>query len=255
MRDKIIPFSTLNILAAMMLFAFPCLADEKGLDIMKQVDSQSKTYNTQTSEVFMLITDNKGNHRKRYFTNWKKRYPETVKSLIKFYKPANVKGTSLLTYSHNDKEDNDQWIFLPALRSIKQLSSEDKHNGFMGSDFSYSDVAGRQINQDEHNFIKETDKYYLIRSIPKDNEDPYSMIDLVIKKDIFMPLKIIFYNKKGEKLKTLVNKKIERHKDTYIAIEAVMENHIKGSNTLLQVSGITLDEKISDNSFGVKSLQ
>ena len=123
----------------------------------------------------------------------------------------------------------------------------------MGSDFSYSDVAGRQLYQDDHSFINETEEYFFIRSVPKDATDPYSRIDLVIKKNIYVPLQIIFYNRKGKKLKTLINNKIELYNNLYITIEAVMKNHLTGSSTLLQISDIILDHKIADNSFGVKT--
>jgi len=227
-----------------------------GFEIMQNVDRQSKNYKTQSSEVYMEIYDNKNSLRKRYFTHEKKRYIDKTKSLIKFYKPAKVKGTSLLTHSLESSTDNDQWIFLPALRAVKQLSSKDKHDSFMGSDFSYSDVAGRNLNQDSHQFLKETDKYYFVRSTPKDTEDdPYSYIDFIIKKDINTPLKLIFFNKKGQKLKTLTNKKIEKFNNLYLVTEAIMENHLNGSKTSLTISEVVMDSDISDNALGINALK
>ena len=70
-----------------------------------------------------------------------------------------------------------------------------------------------------------------------------------------MPLKLIFYNRKGNKLKTLTNKKIGEFDGIYIVTEAIIQNHIKQSSTVLEISNITLNDKISDNILGIKSLR
>ena len=122
----------------------------------------------------------------------------TKKSLIKFFRPTNVKGTSLLTHSSSEENEKSQWIYLPAFKSVKQLSSSDKNKSFMGSDFSYSDIAGRKLNQDTHRLIKETPINYYIESIPNDLDTAiYSKIRYIISRELNIVKKPFFMIKKA----------------------------------------------------------
>ena len=223
---------------------------------MKLVDKNNKNYQTMSSEVLMVI-DRKGKKRERYFNHLKKYKNKLTKSLIKFYLPSTVKGTSLLTHSQDGADDNLQWIYLPALRSLQQIKGDKGKESFMGSDFTYADVAGRQISQDRHSLVKEDDKYYYIRSIPKKGDDLYSKINLLIDKEINVPLRVVFYNKKGEKIKTLKNdeNKIKKLGSLYMITESIMINHKVEGSTKLMVSNIKLNPPISDHDVGIKGLK
>lgn len=230
-------------------------AKNSGLEIMRKVDSQSKKYLTQESEVFMLITDKNSKERKRYFLHKKKINGDETKSLIKFYKPSNVKGTALLTNAPSNSSTNKQWVYFPALRSIKQLSTKDQNNSFMGSDFSYSDIAGRQIEKDNHKLLKTTDKYFIIESIPKDKKDSYSKLELVIDKKLYVILRIKFFNQKQQKLKTLTNQKIDKIKKMYVVTKSTMENHLNNSKTILDISDVQLGIKLTNHDISIKALK
>ena len=188
----------------------PSLANvTTGLEIMKKVDFQTRQYETKKAKVKMVITNKSNQNRERFF-NLSKKYATNDKSLVKFFRPANIKGTSLLSESIDDSNTH-QWIYLPAFKSIKKLSTQEKHNSFMGSDFTYSDVAGRQVGQDNHKLVKETAELYFIESIPKDKTDYYSSIRYIISKEKMAPLKIIFYHD-NKKLKTLQNTQFQKLK-------------------------------------------
>ena len=115
----------------------------------------------------MKIYDDQARERVRFFNYWTKFKSDREDSLIKFFRPKNVKGTSLLTNSDKNNDTKSQWIYLPAFKSVKRLSSSDKNKSFMGSDFTYSDIAGRKLSQDNHTLIKTTDRFYYIESIRK----------------------------------------------------------------------------------------
>lgn len=230
---------------------------EKGLSIMQKVDQQSKLYETQVSDVYMQVVDENDSTRTRYFKSSKKRNEQVVKSLIKFYKPANIKNTAFLTHSYTADQADVQWIYLPALRSIRQLNSSDKNKSFLGSDFTNSDIGGRNINQDQHCFIKENAKYYIVNSIPKDKADMYSKLQLLISKQIMFPVRVTFYTQKTEEkvLKILTNKKIDKFGQVFLATYAVMENKSRGTKTIIEVLSTDLAQKINDRDLGVKSLR
>ncbi len=226
-------------------------ADDKAQKIINQVDKQGKKQKHQLFDVEMQIYNKKNHIRKRYFTQ-KRLIAKNDQAIIKFYKPATVKNTAVLT--HSDQNNKTQWIYLPALSSVRQLSSSEKNNSFVGSDFSYEDIAGRHPFDDKHNFIKETDKYYIINSFPKKHSS-YSKLELVIDKKRFVVIRIKFFNKDKKLLKTLTNKKIEKITNMYVITEAIMLNNFTKGKTILKITDIDFSKKWTDFDFSVGNLQ
>ena len=124
----------------------------------------------------------------------------------------------------------------------------------MGSDFTYSDVAGRQVGQDNHKLVKETAELYFIESIPKDKTDYYSSIRYIISKEKMAPLKIIFYHD-NKKLKTLQNTQFQKIKDVYVAINTTMSNHETSGKTNLRIEDLALGAEIKNTDLGIKVLK
>ena len=215
-------------------------AQDKGREIMQKVQQQSRIHKNQKFDIFMRIVDEKERERTRFFTSWKKYHDNHSYGLARFYKPVNLKNTGLLSILDENKATNltDQWLYLPAFRSIKKLSSNDKNKSFMGSDFSNSDMGGRHIDADKHKFISESEKYYVVESIPKSSEDAYTKIVYKIHKKTLVPTKVRFFVKDNELIKVLSNKKIKKHKGMYIAVSAVMSNSKTSSKTYVKVREI-----------------
>ena len=164
-----------------------------GYDVMKRVADQSKKKQTRKAIVDMKIFDDQGRKRVRYFNYWTKFEADEESSLIKFFQPKNVKGTALLTKTDKAKDSKKQWFYLPALKTIKRLSSSDKNKSFMGSDFTYSDIAGRKLAQDHHTLIKETDSHFYVESTPKNDQDSiYSRLRYIVSKEYNVSLKGYF---------------------------------------------------------------
>ena len=230
------------------------LRAESGYEIMKKVNEQSQIHKTSESDVSMKILDSEKKERERFFSFKKKITGSITNSLIKFYKPADVKGTALLTNSNEKTAETKQWLFLPSLRTVNQLSTDDQNKSFMGSDFSTSDVAGRELDKDTHKLTKTEGDYFYITSTPK-KKDAYSKLEIKVNKKINAIAQVVFYDSRGTKLKTLNNKKFTKEKGMYICTIAEMINHQTEGSTLLTVNNIEVGQKISDNEVGLKSLR
>lgn len=222
-----------------------------GLEIMQEVDNRSKQYKTQTSDIYMKITQGDST-KNRYFKNIRKQDNEIEKSLIRFYKPAKIKNTVLLTHKNETKT---QWLYLPAFKTINRINTKNQNSSFMGSDFSYADIAGRKVNEDSHTKIKEDAKYFYVQSIPKSQEDSYSKIELIISKKLYIPLRVTFYNKNNQRLKTLTNKKIENFGTMNLVTIAEMKNYLRNSKTKLEVSKVVFDTPVSNNEVGLRGIK
>ncbi|MEK9727447.1 MAG: outer membrane lipoprotein-sorting protein [Candidatus Margulisiibacteriota bacterium] len=243
---------SLLILLVMMIPGFAIT----GLDVMTKVHQESQKKHTRIAMVDMKIFDNEGRERRRYFNYWTKFKPKKEASLIKFFRPKNVKGTALLTQTDLEQGAKTQWIYLPAFKSVKQLSSSDKNKSFMGSDFTYSDIAGRKLIQDRHQLIKESPKYYYIESQPVDLENAiYSKIRYVVSKTYNVVVKAIFYDLDGEKLKTLTNAKISKINGVNIVMLSEMDNHKTEGKTILTVESMEVGVKIKDDFLSIKGLK
>jgi hypothetical protein len=227
-----------------------------GFEVMKMVQDESQKKNTRFAVVDMKIYDKKDRERRRYFNYWTKYKKDREDSLIKFFRPKNVKGTALLTNTEKKADTKSQWIYLPAFKSLKRLSSSDKNKSFMGSDFTYSDIAGRKLTQDEHKLIKESDKYYYIESTPKKKKDSiYKKIRYVISKEHRVVNKAIFYNLKGEKLKTLSTTKVSVVNEVNVVMHSIMNNHKTNGKTVLNVQSMEVGGNINDDLLSIKGLK
>jgi hypothetical protein len=246
----------MRFLLLSVVFSIQCFG-VTGFDVMKMVQDESQKKNTRFAVVDMKIYDKKDRERRRYFNYWTKYKEDREDSLIKFFRPKNVKGTSLLTNTEKESDTKAQWIYLPAFKSLKRLSSSDKNKSFMGSDFTYSDIAGRKLTQDAHKLIKETEKYYYIESTPTKNvEDAiYQKIRYVISKEYHVINKAIFYNLKGEKLKTLSTTKVAMVNEVNVVMNSIMNNHKTNGKTVLNVQSMEVGVDIDDDLLSIKGLK
>ena len=245
--------------SAFMVTLLPALSataqEQDGRAVMEKVRDQARIHENQRAEVDLVIRNAKGRERVRRFRLLYKVFPDRTKSLAKFFRPASVSGTAMLSESREEEGDTLQWIYLPALRAIRQLSTEEKNDSFMGSDFSNADIAGRQVDQDNHLIVREDERLIYIESIPKDQTDPYSKLELEILREIYVPSRIVFYDRQGKRLKTLENKKISRVKGMYTPVEAQMSNHQSQGISVLNKSNIDVETPISPLEVGFKGLR
>ena len=246
--------------AAILLTALP-LANvaaqnySSGQAVMQASYEQSRQHKNQRASVELLIKNREGKTRVREFRMWHKIFPERTKSLMKFDRPPSVKNTGLLSETLDGADIADQWIYLPALRSVKQLNADDQNKSFVGSDFTNGDIAGRQVSRDKHRIVRQDSKKIHIESIPRDRSDLYSKLEVEMLRKVLVPASITFYDRGGKKLKTLTNNRIRKVKGMYMVIEAEMTNHQSGGSTKMTKSDIDLDRVIEEDRVGIKGLR
>lgn len=135
--------------------------------------------------------------------------------------PADVKGTKLLTWTHK-KGDDDRWLYLPAVKRIKRITSSNKSGSFMGSEFAYEDMSSQEVEKYTYKLLDEptvTTKdgnrnTWRIERYPVDKESGYARQVVWMDKEFMNPVKIEYYDRKNELLKVAVfeaYKKIGKH--------------------------------------------
>ena len=240
--------------------------DPKARKIMTKVDERDDGDNS-TSDMEMILIDKKGKKRIRKMKNLTKDKGKDTQKLIFFLKPADVKNTGFLTYDYDDPDrDDDQWLYLPALKKTKRIATSDKSGSFMGSDFSYADMTSRDLEDYDFKLLKETEvngvKTWLIESIPRSkeviDETGYTKSLLFVRQDNYVVIRALHFVKEGKKLKYFDVKKLELIDNIWVATELHMTTK-KAKKTLhktiLRLHKMKFNQNLDEAMFTIRRLE
>ena len=212
------------------------------------------------SDLTMVLINKRGHERVRKLQTKRKNYGDgEAKSVAYFLSPADVKGTAFLVWEHADKA-NDVFIYLPALKKIRRIASEQKHQSFMGSDFSYADMENEDVDDADHRILSEEELdgklCWMIESVPKaDSDSEYGKLTSWVCKADFIPYKVEFYDKKGRLFKVMKVLRTGPVGDEILPLHFSMENVQKNHKTEISLDKMELDQEISDEEFTHRAIQ
>ena len=248
---------------AVVLLPFSLLAqtdEDKGLAIAIESDKRDEGFGDSTADMIMELRNKQGDTSKRFI---RIKTLEVIgdgdKSMSIFKKPADVKGTAFLTYSHAINPD-EQWLYLPALKRVKRINSKNKSGPFMGSEFAYEDLSSQEVEKYTYKYLRDeslngTDTFVIERN-PVYQHSGYTRQVTWINKAEYRPEKIVFYDRKNTLLKTLTFDGYRQYKDKYWrAHEMFMENHQTGKSTKLTWSDYQFRTGLQDRDFNKNSLK
>jgi len=223
-----------------------------GREVMNKIQAKSQGYLGATSKMVMTLIDAHGAKVERIMNAEVLENTKTGdKSITAFEKPLDVKGTKLLTWTVKDGA-NSQWLFLPKFKRVKKINSRNQAGSFMGSEFSYEDIAGQQIDKYKYKLLKEDAKSWTVESTPIDKSG-YSKMITVISKDKVNPLSIEYFDRKGELLKvsTLENfKTYKANKKSFeLANKITMENKQTKKKSVIEWTKRILGVKLKESDF------
>ena len=253
------------LLSPLSLFAIT--ADAMTADeIAKQVDERD-VGDKSISTMEMTLIDKHGNKRIRNMKNYSMDKGQDTQSVIFFLSPADVRNTAFLTYDYDDSsKDDDQWLYLPALKKTKRIASSDKSSSFMGSDFTYSDMTSREVDDYSYRIAKESSvhdhKVWVMESIPKTDktidETGYTKSYMFVRQDNFVVVRALHILKDGGKKKYLDVKKLEKIDGIWVATEIEMKT-TKDKKTLhrtiLKLDNVKFNQDLDDAFFSVRRIE
>jgi len=257
---------TQSILLLTALSLTPMLAQaedtdiEKGLAIAVEADKRDTGFTDFTANMVMELRNRQGDTSTR---NIRLKTLEVIgdgdKSMSIFDKPADVKGTAFLTFSHAVKPD-EQWLYLPALKRVKRINSKNKSGPFMGSEFAYEDLASQEIEKYNYKYIRDEQlngiDCFVIERYPAYKHSGYKRQVVWVNKERYVAEQIEFYDRKNSLLKTLVNKNYKQYLGQYWRPdEMLMENHQTGKSTVLRWENYHFKTGLSDKDFSRNSLK
>lgn len=237
------------------LFSLSMFAQEKltGRQIIENVYYRP-TGDDATSDLTMTLINSRGDERVREIQQFSKDYGKEEKSIMFFLSPADVRNTSFMNWSYDEEgKDDDQWIYLPALKKVKRISSDSKSDYFMGSDFTYDDLGDRHPSEDTHKLLREEkingEDCYVVESIPKEEDYMYSKTVTWVSKDKWIGLKKEFYDEDGDHLKNLTVEKYDKIDGFWVILHSEMHNIQKDHKTIMKLKNVKLNTGIDDGMF------
>ena len=269
MKYRILPSRVFFILM-IIAFVAPSISawadDPEARAIMEKVDARDDGDN-QTSDMEMILIDKRGNQRVRRIASFSKDKGDDRYRLMFFREPADVKDTAFLTWDYDDPDrDDDQWLYLPALRKTKRIASSDKSGSFMGSDLNYSDMTDRNLEDYDFSLKKEMDvngvKTWLIESIPRSKtvikETGYTKSLLIVRQDNYFVIRGVNWVKDGGYLKYMDIKKLEQIDGIWVATEMHVTKK-KGKQmahkTILKFNNVKFNQDLDLASFSVRRME
>jgi hypothetical protein len=234
--------------------------EEKGRAIAEEADRRYGGYGDCTANLRMVLRNKQGQVSERAIrVRTLEVEADGTRSLCIFDSPADVKGTILLTHTHRVEQD-DQWLFLPALERVKRIAAQNKSGSFMGSEFSYEDIATQIIEKYSYKWLRnevwEGLECCVIERRPTDRRSSgYTREIAWLDREYLRTWKVDYYDRKDSLLKTLTLKGYEKHLDRFWRPrEMNMVNHQTGKSSELIWSDFAFRTGLAQSDFSQSSL-
>jgi hypothetical protein len=235
-------------------------------EIMERNYVATKVVDSVSQATFTLINKN-GQERVRTVLSTTKLQPNSVDNMrmVRFLSPPDVKGTVTLLIEHSDRDD-DIWIYLPALKKVRRLVASNKKDSFVGTDFSYGDVAGHKVEEWEHRLFKEEvfdgQECYVIESLPRTEavkvNSGYSKRRTWIRKDNYVEIKAEFWDQAGQPLKTFTAgdvRLVDPARQKWQGMRLETSNTQTGHRTIIQFENFKANQQIKDDFFTTRYME
>ncbi len=250
----------LLLLTSLSLSGFAQTAEERGLEIAVEADRRDIGFHDSKASMKMILRNRQGDESVRVIrVRTLEQENDGDKSLTTFDKPADVKGTNFLSFTHKSGPD-DQWLYLPALKRVKRISSRNKSGPFMGSEFAYEDLSSQEIEKYTYKYLRDEEyegmDTFVIERVPEDKYSGYTRQEVWIDKAEYRTVKIVYYDRKNTQLKTLTYAGYQQYLDKYWrADEMHMENQQTGKSTQLVWENYEFQSGLKENDFDRSSLK
>ena len=230
--------------------------EEKGLAIAEEVDRRDQGWISSETSLKMLLQNRKGDTSTRALTLQALEMNEPGlgdRSLTVFSSPRDVDGTAFLSHT-KILDPDDQWLYLPALKRVKRISSANKSGPFLGSEFAFEDLSSQEVGKYTYKYLRDErlngEDCFVSEYYPVYKNSGYTRQIVWVDQAEYRPMKIEFYDRKNSLLKTLLFRNYRQYKDKFWRAQTLsMQNHQSGKSTELEFGEYTFDAGLSETDF------
>ena len=233
---------------------------QAGLRIATQARENQKGFGNFTADMTMTLRNKQGRESKRELHL---KVIETTsdgdRTLFVFERPKDVKGTAFLVHAFKDKPDK-QWLYLPALKRVKGISSSNQSGSFMGSEFSYEDMGAVEVEKFTHKYLRDETcgdlNCHVLERIPNSEDSGYSRQVLWIDDEHLRTVQVHYFDRRNEHLKSMELKNYQQYLGRFWRSSTVtMTNHLTGKSTVLNWLDLEFNTDIDIGDFTKTALR
>ena len=260
LMSAILAVSALNLTLASNAALALSAEEQKGLDISMEAKKRDLGWQDSTADMVMLLRNKQGQESIREIKiKSLEVHGDGDKSLTIFNKPRDVKGTAFLSFSHPVAAD-EQWLFLPALKRVKRISSRNKSGPFMGSEFAFEDLSSFEVEKYSYKYLGVEQlngvTNFKVEQYPVDENSGYTRRIVWLDTLEYRINKIDFYDRKDSLLKTLTFSGYKQYLAKHWRADIQeMINHQNGKSTELKWTNYDFKTGLNDSDFNRNSLK
>ena len=235
--------------------------EQKGLEIAKEIDRRDLGFGDSKVQMKMILSNRQGESSTRELRLETLEVPDPEvgdKSLTVFNHPRDIKGTAFLSFT-KILDPDDQWLYLPALKRVKRISSANKSGPFVGSEFAYEDLTSFEVAKYSYKWLRDEPcgdmECYVVERVPQYERSGYSKQISWVDKEEYRIVKVDFYDRKDSLLKTLESTEWNQYLDQYWRQHRMhMVNHQNGKETVLEFEPYVFREGVNESNFNKSRL-
>ena len=227
---------------------------DKGLAIAIEADRRDSGFGDTAVDLTMLIASSAGSITTREMRQMVLEVADDGdKSIMVFDRPRDLKGTAILTFTHK-LEDDEQWLYLPALKRVKRISSADKSGPFMGSEFAYEDLSSQEVEKYSYRYVRDEtvngELCFVVERIPTDENSGYTRQIIWVDQAEYRLQRVDYYDRKNTLLKSMSPVDYQQYLNQYWRpAEMNMTNHQTGKSTTLKFGNYQFQTGLRDVDF------
>ena len=229
-------------------------AEEIGLQIATESRQNQYGYGNYTASLTMILRNKQGKETSR-----KVRLKvlevegDGDRSLFVFDEPRDVKGTAFLVYAHKFESD-EQWLYLPALKRVKRISSSKQSGSFMGSEFAYEDLGAVEVEKYTYKFLRDEPcgdlQCAVLERVPVSDDSGYSRHLVWYDREELRVQQVQYFDRRNAHLKTMTLENYEKYLENYWqASKIMMVNHLTGKSTDMLWSDLEFKTDLDESDF------
>jgi hypothetical protein len=253
----------LPVLCAAVLLAAASLAAPQARLTAEQIARNVQDRDTgrdSRADMRMKLFDRRDRVRDRALSLLTLRRPAGDRSLIRFTYPNDIRGTGFLVWEH-PQGDDERFLYLPSLGRVRRIAGSEAQESFVGSDFSYEDIGGREF--DDYTYDENASwpspqgprPAYRLESRRKDTSVEFPRVVSLVLKDSFVVVQVDIYNRRNEKQKVYIVKRLEQVQGIWTVLESVMTNDLDRTRTELVVEKIAYNTGLTEAAFSRRELE
>ena len=216
------------------------------------------------SEFRMKLFDRRGRSRERALTLLMLRGREGDRLLIRFTYPNDIRGTGFLVWEHPAKDD-ERFLYLPSLGRVRRIAGTEAQESFVGSDFSYEDVGGREFDDYSYALLADNASWtgsdgaarpaYRLESTRKDKSAEFPRVVSLVLKDTFVVVQADIFNRRNERQKMYTVKRLQQVQGIWTIFESVMTNDLDKTRSELIVEKVAYNTGLKEAAFSRRELE